>query len=88
MVLSVPLRQMREIILDGVELHDLVRFNQLDDVCLGTTLLADLLTFGSNDDAVQRLLGPHSPFRLVIGRQGNKLDFPTQLVEAEEVIVI
>ena len=87
MVLSVPLGQMREIILDGIERLDLVRLHQLDDVRLWTALLADLLTLGADDDRVQRLLRQHLPDGLVVRRQGYTLYLPAQFVEAEEVIV-
>ena len=87
MVLSVPLGQMREIILDGIERLDLVRLHQLDDVRLWTALLANLLTLGADDDRVQRLLRQHMPDGLVVRRQGYILYLPAQFVEAEELIV-
>ena len=74
MVLSVPLGQMREIILDGIERLDLVRLHQLDDVRLWTALLADLLTLGADDDGVQRLLSQHLPDGLIVRRQGYTLE--------------
>ena len=67
---------MTQVVANGIERLDLVRLNQLDDVRLGTALLADLLTLGSDDDRVERLRSEHTPVRFVVRRQGYKLYLP------------
>ena len=87
MVLSVPLRQVAEIIADGIEGLNLIGLHHLHDVHLGTALLADPLTFGVDDDTVQCLLGQHTPDGLLTTRQGKEFDLSAQLIETEEVVV-
>ena len=88
MVLSVPLRQVAEIIADGIVGFNLIRLHHLHDVRLGAALLADPLTFGVDDDTIQCLLGQRPPDGSVIRRQGYEFHLPAQFVEAEAVVVI
>ena len=86
MVLTVPLGQLVEERLDGVEQGNLLRVDIHDDVRLRRSLLTDFFTLGSENDAVQRLLCQ----RPIVGSlivTGFKLYLSVQLVAAEQVVI-
>ena len=65
MVLAVPLGQVRQVVIDGIERHDLLGVDVLLDVRPGTLSLADVLALGLEDDAVQRLLRQRTEHRFL-----------------------
>ena len=94
MVLSVPLRQVVEKFLDGIEQGHFFRVDIVDDVLLRRPFLADFVALGTDDDAVQRLLCQRSEGRVVfhaesllVGLDDGELYLAVQLVAAEQVVV-
>ena len=89
MVLSVPLGQVVQVVLDGVERRNVLRVDILLDIRLGVASLADILTFGLHDDAVQRLQGQRTKHRfLSLARLDGKLNLAVQHIATQEITVL
>ena len=93
-VLTVPLRQLVEERLDGVEQGNLLRVDIVDDVLLGRALLTDLVTLGTDDDAIQRLLCQRPEGRVLLHAvavlillDDGELELAVQFVAAKQVAV-
>ena len=70
MVLAIPLREIAQKVLSGVEQRHFLRLDILRNLSLGTSLLQDLLLLSPDYDAVQSLWGKRSEGQFGIIRLG------------------
>ena len=88
MVLAVPLGQMRQVVIDGIERHDLLGVDVLLDVRFRIFAIADVLALSLEHDAVQRLLRQNSEHSfLALSRLFRKFHLSVQHVATEQVTI-
>ena len=89
MVLSVPLGQVVKVIANGVIRANLLRMNKLHNIRLWIGTFANILTLGTKDNAVQRLLSQRTEnWFLPFGRLNRELHLPVQLVTTKQVVIV
>ena len=88
MVLSVPLWQVVQVFADRIVRAYLFRMDKFHDIRLGIAALADILALGTQDDAVQGLLGQRTIVRcLTVRLLCGELHLSVQQVATETVVL-